>query len=68
MDVIADVSKQDLLNAGGREAWIEMQRRKGELKRAERDALKGASGNGNGTGTVNANGDDDGGVSAVDQP
>jgi hypothetical protein len=58
MDVIADVSKQDLLNAGGREAWIEMQRRKGELKRAERDALKGA----------NANGDDDGGVSAVDQP
>jgi hypothetical protein len=40
-----------------------MQRRKGEIKRAERDALKGvASGNGNGTG--NANGDDDGGVSA----
>jgi hypothetical protein len=34
------------MNAGGREAWIEMQRRKGELKRAERDALKGvASGN-----------------------
>lgn len=35
------VSKQDLQNAGGREAWIEMQRRKGDTKRAERDALKG---------------------------
>jgi len=28
------------MDAGGREAWIEMQRRKGEMKRAERDALK----------------------------
>jgi hypothetical protein len=35
------------MNAGGREAWIEMQRRKGELKRAERDALKGVDGSGN---------------------
>lgn len=32
------------MNAGGREAWIEMQRRKGEMKRAERDALKGVDG------------------------
>lgn len=36
------VSKQDLLNAGGREKWIEIQRRKGETKRAQRDSLKGA--------------------------
>jgi len=36
------------MNAGGREAWIEMQRRKGELKRAERDALKGAVNGNNG--------------------
>lgn len=33
-------SKQELLNAGGREKWIEMQRSKGVEKRAERDALK----------------------------
>lgn len=45
------VSKQDLLNAGGRDAWIEMQRGKGEFKRAERESLKGAgaaSGDGDG--------------------
>lgn len=30
------------MNAGGREAWIEMQRKKGEMKRVERDALKGS--------------------------
>ena len=32
------------MDAGGREAWIEMQRRKGEMKRAKRDALKGVDG------------------------
>jgi hypothetical protein len=33
--------KQNLLNAGGRDKWIEMQKANGERKRAEREALKG---------------------------
>jgi hypothetical protein len=33
-------SKQTLLEAGGRDKWIEMQRVKGEQKRLERESLK----------------------------
>jgi hypothetical protein len=37
-------SKQTLIEAGGRDKWIEMQRVKGEQKRLKRESLKDKDG------------------------
>jgi hypothetical protein len=38
--VLTVYRKQNILNAGGKDAWIEMQRAKGQGKKAEREGAK----------------------------